>query len=59
MGKLGLGLLLTLQVCQIYIASVLKFVVQLEDLPADFVAQEQKAIRAPLPGPSDWIAQSF
>ena len=45
-GKRGLGLPLTLPAYQTYIVTVLRFVAQLEDLPADFEVQEQKATRA-------------
>ena len=54
-GKLGFGLLLTLQAYQVYVSSVLQFVAQLEDLPPDFLDYERKAVQALFPGPTGWM----
>ncbi len=58
-GKLGLGMLLTLQAYQVYVCSVLQFVAQLEDLPAKFEAEERKAVQALFPGPTGWMSPNF
>ena len=44
-GRLGLGLTLTLQARQVYVASVLLFVGQLEELPARWSQVERQAYR--------------
>ncbi len=54
-GKLGLGMLLTLQSYQVYISSVLQFVAQLEPLPQDFGDKERQAVQALFPGPTAWM----
>ena len=51
----GAGMLITLQAYRCYIASVLVFVAQLEELPSNFAATEDKAVRKLFPGPRDWI----
>jgi hypothetical protein len=58
-GKLGLGMLLTLQAYQVYINSVLQFVAQFEDLPEEFDRHERKAVQALFPGPTGWMTPSF
>ena len=57
-GKLGLGMLLSLQAYKVYISSVLQFVAQLEPLPADFASAERSAVHALLPGPTAWMVPS-
>ena len=57
-GKLGLGMLLSLQAYQVYISSVLQFVAQLEPLPADFANVERSAIQALFPGFTAWMVPS-
>ena len=54
-GRLGLGWLLTVQAYQVYIASVLQFVAQLEPLPDGFEMHERAAVQALFPGPRAWI----
>ena len=54
-GKLGLGMLLSLQAYQVYISSVLQFVAQLEPLPINFRNIERSATQALLPGPTAWM----
>ena len=54
-GQLGAGACLTARAYQVYVASVLSFVGQLEPLPDDFDAAEEKACAALFPGPTDWI----
>ena len=54
-GKMGLGMLLSLQACRVYISSVLQFVAQLEPLPAHFADVERAAVQALLPGPTAWV----
>ncbi len=54
-GRLGVGLLTSLQAYQVYISSVLQFVGQLEPLPQDFLDKERRAIQSLLPGPTAWI----
>ena len=49
------GLLMTLKAHKVYIASVLLFVGQLEELPPDFNHTEAAAIRRLVPGPRGWI----
>ena len=57
-GKLGLGMLLSLQAYQVYISSVLQFVAQLEPLPINFRNIERSATQALLPGPTAWMRTS-
>ena len=57
-GKLGLGMLITLQAYQVYICSVLQFVAQLERLPYNFLGKERQAVQALFPGPTTWIVSS-
>ena len=57
-GKQGIGMLLSLQAYQVYVSSVLQFVLQLEDLPENFAEQERRACRALLPGPMGWMVPS-
>ena len=54
-GKQGIGMLLTIQAYQVYVSSVLQFVLQLEDLPENFAAHERKACQSLLPGPTGWM----
>ena len=54
-GGLGAGLLLTLKAFTVYVASVLLFVGQLEELPDSFSDIETRACRRLFPGPKDWI----
>ena len=54
-STMGLGVMLTMQAYQVYIASVLLFVGQLEELPADFGLHERRACMHLFPGPKDWI----
>ena len=54
-GRMGLGFLLTVQAYQIYISSVLQFVLQLEPLPDDFEAEERWAVQSLFPGPTAWM----
>lgn len=54
-GKLGLGMLITLQAYQVYICSVLQFVAQLEPVPGNFLDKERQAAQALFPGPTAWI----
>ena len=54
-GNLGAGLLMTLKAFRVYVASVLLFVGQLEELPCTFKALEAAACRKLFPGPKDWI----
>ena len=54
-STMGLGVMLTMQAYQVYIASVLLFLGQLEELPADFGLHERRACMHLFPGPKDWI----
>ena len=54
-GNIGIGLLLTLKAFRVYVASVLMFVGQLEELPDNFKDSEARACRKLFPGPMDWI----
>ena len=54
-GKMGLGMLLSLQAYRVYISSVLQFVAQLEPLPPRFADVERSAVQALLPGPRAWM----
>ena len=54
-GKLGAGACLTARAYQVYVASVLLFVGQLEPLPATFAKLEVQACSALFPGPTGWI----
>ena len=54
-GKLGAGLLMTLKAFKVYIASVLLFVGQLEELPSAFKHHEACACRKLFPGPMNWM----
>lgn len=55
-GSRGLGLLTSLQAYRVFIASTLQFVAQLEELPPDFLAIEERAVRHLLPGPRGWMS---
>ena len=57
-GKLGLGMLLSLQAYKVYISLVLQFVAQLEPLPADFASAQRSAVHALLPGLTAWMVPS-
>ncbi len=57
-GKMGIGMLLTLQSYRVYISSVLQFVAQLEPLPENFNIMERKAVQSLFPGPTAWILPS-
>ena len=57
-GEVRIGMLLTLQAYQVYVSSVLQFVLQLEDLPENFESQERRACQALLPGPMGWMVPS-
>lgn len=54
-GKLGLGMLLTLQAYRVYVSSVLQFVAQLEPLPEGSDDIERGAVQSLFPGPTVWI----
>ena len=54
-GRLGVGLQLTLLAYRVYIASVLIFVGQFEELPTNWLEHERRACAALLPGPGRWI----
>ena len=54
-GRLGVGPLVTLKAYRVYIASVLLFVGQFEDLPEDFRKNECQACRVLFPGPNYWM----
>jgi hypothetical protein len=54
-GTKGAGLFITLQAYQVYIASVLSFVGQLEPLPASFNDHENSAVKVLFPGPTGWM----
>ena len=58
-GKLGLGLLHSVEAYQVFVASVMMFVAQLDPLPADFLALEGRACRVLFPGPKNWISTGF
>ena len=58
-GKLGLGLLHSIEAFQVFIASVMMYVAQLDPLPPDFPSLEGRACRSWLPGPKDWISTGF
>ena len=53
-AKHNLGLLLTAITFNVFICSVLSFVMQLEDLPADFSSKLAWALRRLVPGPGNW-----
>ena len=57
-GALGLGLSMTLRAYAIYIATVLLFVAQFEEMPQDFGSFETRACRKLFPGPTCWISTS-
>ena len=52
---MGLGMQLTLRSYRVYMASVLLFVGQLEDLPETFEGVERTACRRLFPGPNNLI----
>ena len=54
-GSLGAGLITTLRAFRIYIASVMLFVGQLEELPLNFRDTEAIACRKLFPGPKGWM----
>ena len=54
-AQLGLGLHHTCVAYNTYIASVLGFLLQLELLPADWPAVEERTLRKLIPGPARWI----
>ena len=54
-GGLGAGLLMTLKAFRVYVASVLLFIGQLEDLPTAFRHHESVACRKLFPGPTNWM----
>ena len=58
-GKLGLGMLLTMQAYRVYISSVLQFVAQLEPLPPEFAEAERHAIQSLCPGPTAWTVPTL
>jgi hypothetical protein len=51
----GLGLYFTTLAYNIYISSVLGFLLQLEPLPTSWDAEERSSLRRLLPGPAQWI----
>jgi len=55
-GALGLGLFMTLKAYSVYMATVLLFVGQLEDVPEEFDDIEDRACRKLFTGPWKWIA---
>jgi exonuclease III len=55
-GSIGAGMFVTLQAYQVYVASVLSFVGQLEPLPPHFKEHETKAVKALFPGPTGWMS---
>ena len=57
-GKLGLGMLITLQAYQVYMCSVLQFVAQLEPLPENLLDKNRQAVQALFPGPTACIVPS-
>ena len=55
-GSLGAGMFLTMKAFQVYIATVLLFVAQLEPLPSAYAALEAFACQALFPGPMHWTS---
>ena len=58
-GKLGLGMLHTINAFQVFVMSVLMFVAQLDPLPPNYLAVEAQACRSMFPGPTGWMSASF
>ena len=54
-GSLGAGLFMTLKAFRVYIASVLLFVGQLEELPCSYKSAEITACSMLFPGPQWWM----
>ena len=54
-SQLGLGLHFTTVAYNVYIASLLSFLLQLEVVPVAFRALEASALRRLVPGPAQWI----
>ena len=54
-GQVGAGACLTVRAYTVYIASVLLYVGQLEDLPRNFDHLEARAVQALFPGPRTWL----
>ncbi len=54
-AQLGLGLHYTSVAYNVYIASLLGFLLQLEVLPDAWVSVEAAALRRLVPGPAKWI----
>ena len=50
----GVGLRTTAQAYRVYVASVLLFVAQLEDMPDEVLAEDDRALLRLAPGPGNW-----